>query len=200
MTMRKRMRSNRLTWAGRRYAADKRGAAAIEFAIVAPVFLAFMFSIFEVGWFYFVNSMVDAAATNAARILRTGQAQQVNMTSGEFFNQIVCPKLSMLGNCSSQLTVEVKKYNSFSALAEDADEPFVCRDAVQEDIEAIPYQTAQYVDTPSIYRVRLCFLYKTLNPAIGMNLSQNELGQRKIKSTYILREEPYKITGSEEGA
>ncbi|MEX0644116.1 MAG: TadE/TadG family type IV pilus assembly protein, partial [Parvularculaceae bacterium] len=54
---------------------DRRGSSAVEFAIVVPVFLALMFSMFEVGWFYFVNSVVDAAAINVARYIRTGQAQ-----------------------------------------------------------------------------------------------------------------------------
>lgn len=184
---------NSSTSRARRFASDRSGAAAIEFAIVAPVFLMLMFAIFEVGWFYFVNSMVDSAATNAARILRTGQAQKVEMSSGEFFNEIVCPRVEIFGDCSSRLTVEVKKYDKFADLAADANAPLVCRDAAQSDIDDIPYDPG---GESQIVRVRLCFLYDTLNPAIGMNLAQNEHGQRKVTATYVLRTEPFETTSS----
>lgn len=185
--MLKRTRSEaRLKRVCRRYAGDREGAAAIEFAIVAPVFLALMFSIFEIGWFYFVNATVDGAASTAARVMRTGQAEGVS--SGEFFHLITCPRLKILGDCSERMTVEVKKYDNFSALAADAGAPFVCRDADQNAIDNIAYDTSEEL---GIYRIRVCFLYNTLNPAIGMNLSQNSLGQRKVTATYILRAEPY---------
>ncbi len=170
----------------RRYAGDRDGAAAIEFAIVAPVFLALMFSIFEVGWFYFVNATVDGAASAAARVMRTGQADGVS--SGEFFLLITCPRLEVLGNCPERATVEVKKYDSFALLAADSDAEFVCRDDDQTALDNIAYDTSEEL---GIYRIRVCFLYDTLNPAIGMNLAQNSLGQRRVTATYILRAEPY---------
>ena len=45
------------TWLtlGRRIAGCRRGSAAVEFAIIAPIFLGMMFSMFEIGWFYFAN-------------------------------------------------------------------------------------------------------------------------------------------------
>lgn len=148
-----------------------------------------MLSTFEVGWFYFVNSTVDGALTSAARVLRTGQAQKAALSSGEFFHQIVCPKIEVIADCPSRLTVEVKNYPSFAALAADSSAPFVCRDGEQTAIDAIPYDPG---DERAIIRVRLCFIYDTLNPAIGMSLAQNELGQRKVTATYVLRAEPYK--------
>lgn len=184
--LRQKISSARLKRICRRYAGEQDGAAAIEFAIVAPVFLALMFSIFEVGWFYFVNSAVDGAASSAARVMRTGQADGVS--SGEFFHLITCPRVSFLGDCSSRMTVEVKKYDDFAALAADSDAPFVCRDADQNAIDNIAYDTSEEL---AIFRIRVCFLYDTLNPAIGMNLSQNSQGQRKVTATYILRAEPY---------
>ncbi len=177
----------------RRFLKDMRGASAVEFAIVAPIFLMLMFSTFEVGWFYFVNSTMDGAATNAARMLRTGQAQGVS--SGEFFHQIVCPKVKVLGDCSSRLTVEVKKFDSFSDLASHANDPFVCKDAEPDDLNDIPYDPSEEL---AIYRVRLCILYDTLNPLLGMSLAQNDQGQRKVTASYVLRTEPYKTTSSSE--
>lgn len=191
--MRARRKIRCVSLARRRYAKDEQGATAIEFAIVAPVFLGLMFSIFEVGWFYFINASVDSAATDAARIIRTGQAD--GLSAGEFFNFFVCPKISIIGECSERLTVEVKKYDTFADLAADASAPFVCRDANQEDIDDISYDTSEEL---AIYRVRLCVIYDTLNPVIGMNLSENGLGQKKVTASYILRSEPYKTSSTSE--
>ncbi|MEE2689992.1 MAG: TadE/TadG family type IV pilus assembly protein [Pseudomonadota bacterium] len=178
----------RFTGVRRRFIGDRRGASAVEFAIVAPVFLMLMFSTFEVGWFYFVESTVDGAATNAARMLRTGQVQQADLSSGEFFHSIVCPKIEVVADCPSRLTVEVKNYATFAALAADNSSPFICRDEDTTAINAIPYEPG---GDRAIIRVRLCLIYDTLNPAIGLNLAQNDLGQRKITATYVLRAEPY---------
>lgn len=175
----------------RRFLRGRSGASAVEFAIVAPVFLMMMFATFEVGWFYFVNSTVDGAATNAARMLRTGQAHDVS--SGEFFHQFVCPRVKVVANCSSRLTVEVKKFDTFGQLADAIGDPIICRDSELTEIDAIPYDPSEEL---GIYRIRLCLLYNTLNPAIGMSLSQNDLGQRKVTATYVLRAEPYKTTSS----
>ncbi len=46
---------------------DQRGAAALEFAIIAPVLFAFMFGIFEVGRVMYERNRVAAAAAVGAR-------------------------------------------------------------------------------------------------------------------------------------
>jgi len=59
----------------RALARDRRGASALEFALIAPLFLALTFSILEAGSYFFTLSAVDAANAKAARLIRTGQAQ-----------------------------------------------------------------------------------------------------------------------------
>ncbi len=60
------------------FARDRRGAAAVEFAILAPLFLALVFSILEAGYFFFVSSAVDQATARAARLIRTGAVQSAS--------------------------------------------------------------------------------------------------------------------------
>ncbi len=165
---------------------NRDGSAAIEFAIVAPVFLAILMSTFEVGWFFFANSQVDAAVLDASRLVRTGTPQQTGIDKDEFFD-IVCPKVSFLGPCQSRLTVEVKNYPSFTDLANDT-AGAVCRDDDPTIINAIPYEPGT---EQSIVRVRLCFLYDTINPAVGVNLAESANGRRALVSTYVFRNEPY---------
>ncbi|NWG72183.1 MAG: pilus assembly protein [Parvularculaceae bacterium] len=171
-----------------RLVGDRRGATAIEFAIVAPVFLALTFSILEAGYFFFVSSAVDQAAARAARLIRTGQAQSVAspITREEFFDR-VCEVVDLFGNCDTQLTVDVARYTSFAQLAADASAP-TCRDADDDAINAIPYAPGAERE---IVRVRICYLHKSFNPALGLNLSQAADGSRKMISVTIFRNEPF---------
>jgi hypothetical protein len=159
----------------------------VEFAIVAPVFFALIFSTFEVGWFYFANATLDSASINAARVLRTGQVQKEDISQADYFEQYVCPQMKLFGDCESNLTVEVRTFNSFAALAADTT-PMTCADEEQTQIDAIPFQPGQ---DRSIVRVRLCFLYKSMNPALGLNLAKTESGHSRVVTSYILRVEPY---------
>ena len=165
---------------------DRKGSAAVEFALVAPPFLALMFSTFEVGWFYFATSQIDAAAIESARTIRTGQVQKAGLTKEQFFAQ-VCPKVAAFGDCDDILTVEVDTFASFQALAADTS-AVVCSNDEPQEIEALAYNPG---GENAIVRLRVCLLYKTINPTIGVNVSETADGKRRVYSTYILRNEPY---------
>lgn len=171
---------------------NRSGAAAVEFAIVAPVFFALIFATFEIGWYYFVNSSVDAAATNAARYIRTGQAFKNGYTNqgtrDAFLQQEVCKYLRYMSQqqCAAKTTVEVKTYASYAALAADAS-ALVCTDDQPSAQAAVPFNTGT---DRSIIRVRICHIYKTLNPFIGFDIAQNENGERRIGTAFVFRVEP----------
>jgi Flp pilus assembly protein TadG len=59
----------------RRLRADsQKGSAAIEFAMVAPVFFLILMAIIESGVVFFAQSALQNAVNDAARLVRTGQA------------------------------------------------------------------------------------------------------------------------------
>ncbi|MEQ1929389.1 MAG: TadE/TadG family type IV pilus assembly protein [Parvularculaceae bacterium] len=167
---------------------DKRGATAVEFAIIAPVFLALAFSILEAGYFFFIDSAVDQAAARAARLIRTGQVQSTAtpISREAFFNEI-CDVVDLFGDCATQLTVDVARFSTFDELADDLVAP-TCRDADDDAVDAIPYSPGAERD---IVRVRVCFLHKSVNPALGLNLSEGPDGSRKMISVTIFRNEPF---------
>ena len=176
--------------ARRRFGRNQSGSAAVEFAIVVPVFLMTMFSIFEVGWFYYVNSIVDASVTNGARMIRTGQIQSSGGTPDDQYDILyddICDVLDTFGDCTTRLTVEVQTYATFADLAADTSTP-TCADAPIADLDAIPFSPG---DELQIVRVRICYIYSTINPAIGVNLSEPGTGDRRLISTMIFRNEPY---------
>jgi Flp pilus assembly protein TadG len=93
---------------------SRSGSAAIEFAFVAPVFFLFFFGIMEGGIMFFGKAALSNATQDAARLIRTGQAQNGGMNQGAFKTQI-CNGISVLLNCDN-LTVDVQAYPSgFSA-------------------------------------------------------------------------------------
>ncbi len=170
---------------------DRRGSPAVEFAIIVPVYLMMMFSLFEVGWFYFVNSTVDAAVGDAGRMIRTGQIQKTfpNDPAKQFdaMYDVVCDVVDTFGDCAKTLTVEVQTYNSFADLAADT-AAATCANAPPADIAAIPFSPG---GEEQIVRARICFLYKSVNPAVGIDLTEQSSDKRRIVSTTIFRNEPY---------
>jgi len=60
-----------------------RGSAAIEFAFVAPIFFALMLGILEIGVMTFAQFALQNSVTDAARLIRTGQAQQISALIGD---------------------------------------------------------------------------------------------------------------------
>jgi len=179
---------------GRRksFARNKSGSAAVEFSIVAPLFLAIMFSMFEVGWYFYANSVLDAATDKAGRMIRTGQVQENGSltTPTERFNFLyseICDVVDAFGTCATRLTMEVQTFATFAALAA-ATAPVTCADSPPDDIAAIPFVPGNELQ---IVRVRVCLIYDTINPTIGANLSEGDDGQRHLVSTMIFQNEPY---------
>ncbi|GJL92703.1 MAG: pilus assembly protein TadG [Hyphococcus sp.] len=166
----------------------------MEFAIVAPLLLALIFSIMEAGWYFFVTSSVHQASANAARLIRTGQAQNADMTADAFFQQI-CKVVSAFGDCNEKLTIDITRFNTFAELSDDLSQP-VCRDRDDPTIQGSQFSQSDYGGQRDIIRVRVCYLYKPINPALGLNLAQTAHGERKIFAVSIFRNEPFAGAGS----
>ena len=82
-----------------RFGAARDGATAVEFALIAPAFLAMLFAIIQTTLFLFAQATLQNAAVEAGRLFMTGQAQNAG-TSGltqSQFQSDVCP---MVRRCS----------------------------------------------------------------------------------------------------
>lgn len=96
----------------RSFSRDNNGATAIEFAIVLGPFLAFTFGIITIGMHYLATNSLEKAVYDASRQIRTGQAQQSNMTSKEF-KDLVCNMASPHLDCT-KLRVHMASYDSWA--------------------------------------------------------------------------------------
>lgn len=98
----------------RAFGRDRRGATIVEFALIAVPFFMLLCSVIEVGVIFLGNSMLQKATADAARLVRTGQAQGANMTAMQFKNYI-CGETSPVLNCSN-MQVDVEAFSSFDAI------------------------------------------------------------------------------------
>jgi Flp pilus assembly protein TadG len=104
----------------KRLRADSRkGSAALEFAIVAPIFFTLLLGTFEGAIMFFAQSALQNAVTTVGRTLRTGQAacfttsggQCVAMTANDFKTQICNNTGMLMPDCTSTLAVNSVVFN-----------------------------------------------------------------------------------------
>jgi Flp pilus assembly protein TadG len=95
-----------------RFCFARRGATAVEFALIAPAFLGTLIAILETTLFLFAQANLQEAAVAAGRLFMTGQAQNSNLTQTQFETD-VCPMVQALFTCS-KLMVNVATYSNFS--------------------------------------------------------------------------------------
>jgi Flp pilus assembly protein TadG len=80
---------------------SRSGAAVIEFAIAAPVFVALLLGIMEVGFDLLVQGSLDSAIKQAARSVQTGaKTGYSGETSSAFAIDAVCPFLGGWLSCA----------------------------------------------------------------------------------------------------
>lgn len=101
----------------RRFARARRGATAVEFAMVAGPFLAMVFGIFELGMMFLVTSTMESSAQAEARTLRTGQFQSAGGTAAAY-KSAICANLGWLtADCNANLYVDVRTFPTFASVA-----------------------------------------------------------------------------------
>lgn len=94
---------------------DRKGSAAIEFAILALPFFVVIFAIAEIAVMYFVDSGLDAALHKAVRSVRVGVAKSGNWDSKKF-KDVVCGELSLSFNCETKLKVRATVVTNMASI------------------------------------------------------------------------------------
>ena len=163
----------------------QRGSAAIEFAIIAPVFFFLMFVIAETALVFIAEQVMDNAVFETARLIRTGQAQNANMSKDDFKNA-VCGRVSVFINCTgSNFYLDVKSYATFGDMVMnnpvDASENF-------NDPGAFNFGTAS-----QIVVVRVYYQWPTNKIFGSLSLKNLSNGKRLIGSFAAFRNEPFTV-------
>src|SRR5689334_6853769 len=93
---------------------EKNGASALEFALIAPIFVLLTLATIETSVIYIAGSSLQVATDRAARLVRTGQAQGAGMSQTQF-RQSLCSNLAPIVPCNSNLQIDVQTYTNYNA-------------------------------------------------------------------------------------
>jgi Flp pilus assembly protein TadG len=88
----------------------QRGAAALEFALIAPFFIFFISVVFDLGLTLFTQTLLNNAARDAARLIETNQSG-----GSAAFATKLCNDMEGMVPCGS-LQYYVQSANSFAAM------------------------------------------------------------------------------------
>jgi Flp pilus assembly protein TadG len=102
-----------------RLAHDKVGAIVIEMAIIGPPFFLLLAIILDLGLMLANQSLLDGAARDAARLIRTGQVQTASSPISTF-QTTLCANMSSVmstAQCDSDIIFQVQVFSSFGAVS-----------------------------------------------------------------------------------
>jgi Flp pilus assembly protein TadG len=165
----------------RRFRRNRGGSAAVEFALVAPVFFALLFAIIETALVFFAGQVLETIAQDSARQILTGQAQTAGMTQADF-KALVCSKIPALFTCGN-VYVDVQSYPAFTnvniASQIDGGKNFI------PNMQYCPGQAGDIVV------MRLFYKWQLFVTGLGYNISNLTGSQRLLSATVAFRNEPF---------
>jgi Flp pilus assembly protein TadG len=165
----------------RRFGRNRRGSAAIEFALVAPVFFALLFAIIETAIMFFASQVLETITQNSARMILTGQAQTAAYTQAQF-QTYVCGQIPALFTCAN-VYVDVESYSAFTGVTINSQ-----IDGSKNFINNMQYNPGGPGD---IVVVRLFYQWPLFVTGLGYNISNLSGNQRLLVATAAFRNEPY---------
>jgi Flp pilus assembly protein TadG len=165
----------------RRFRRNRRGSAAVEFALVAPVFFALLFAIIETAILFFAGQVLETITQNSARMILTGQAQTGSYTQAQF-QSYVCSQIPALFTCAN-VYVDVESYSGFSSVAINSQ-----IDGSNNFINNMQYSPGGPGD---IVVVRLFYQWPLFVTGLGYNIANLSGSKRLLSATAAFRNEPY---------
>ena len=169
------------------------GATAVEFAMVAPVFFLMLGVILETGLMLFTEYVLQTSVQEAARLVRTGQAQDAKLDAAAFKTKI-CDTAGLVINCQGNVSVYMTAAANFATL--DASVPSYLNVGLKDD--GTPNPTSYACGGPS-QAVALIATYdwKFTVPyfmSFFGNIKNNTT--RRLAGFAMFRNEPFPATGT----
>lgn len=178
-----------------------RGAVAIEFAFIAPVFFLLLMGIIETGIMFYSQNTLFLATENAGRLVRTGSAQNTAFatatkcsgsgvtgayTSSQawFKDQICCGISGLLTDCAGSLRVSVQNYasgfgTSFSNTTDSSGNLQPVTDSYNPGVAC------------NVVLVRATYSWTVATPIMTWFLSNMAGGKHLLSATTAFRNEPF---------
>lgn len=161
---------------------DRQGIASIEFALVAPLVLALLFSTIEAGWIMTQSMMLDTAVNRASRKIQIGGAT----TTYAQFKKAVCDGAVVLLDCEKNLTLEL------TPIDKSTDFPANNAPCVDRKLDATPVTAFNVGNGSQIIFGRACFVVDPLTPGLGFALSmpKESAGGMRLAARFAFVNEP----------
>lgn len=164
------------------------GVVAVEFALLALPFLMLLLGVLELSFYYASATVLEGAAQQAARQIRTGQVQ----TSGNpetTFRNLLCDRASVLmkGNCAN-IQYEVININNNTFAGADNYTPTFDANG---NLVPTGFNTG---GSSAVVLIRAVYKYKFLMPFISTMVT-GSAGKdwATLVSTVVLKAEPYQF-------
>jgi Flp pilus assembly protein TadG len=166
----------------RRFRRNRHASAAVEFALVAPVFFALLFAIIETGIVFLAGQVLETITQSAGRQIMTGQAQTAGMTQTQF-QQYVCSQIPALFTCAN-VYIDVENYPAFTAF------PGIGThiDAGGNFINNMQYSPG---GAGAVVVVQLFYQWPMFVTGLGYNITNLSGSKRLLQATAVFRNEPY---------
>lgn len=165
-----------------RFRGNNRGSAAVEFALIAPLFFALLFAIIETGLIFFASQSLETAVQDSARMILTGQAQIAKFDKQGFKQNVVCPNVSALFDCANGVFVDVQRYSSgFGSVV------------ISDPVTSADFRNTKYEPgcEGDIVVVRLFYRWPLFVTGLGYNLANLGGNERLLSATAAFKNEPY---------
>lgn len=162
----------------------REGAVAVEFALVALPFFALILAILEIAIVLTVSSVLERATMDAARLVRTGQATNLNKDQ---FKAAVCARMIVFAQqCASSIHVDVRPVTTFTTPLVPS--PFTGTGANRTlDDNRTSFNAGQARD---LMLVRVWYRQPTFTPFV--NRAMTRTGKDTLlQTTSAFRNEPY---------
>jgi len=166
----------------RRFRRNRRGSAAVEFALVAPVFFALLFAIIETAIVFFAGQVLETVTQDSARMIMTGQAQTGGYSQSQF-KDYVCGRINVLFDCVNGIYVDVQSYPAFTNVS--ISDPI---DGAKNFVPTMQYSPGGPGD---IVVVRLFYQWPLFVTGLGYDISNLSGSKRLLAATAAFRNEPY---------
>jgi Flp pilus assembly protein TadG len=172
------------------FALCRKGASAVEFALVAAPFLALLVALLETALVFFASRVLDEVTEEASRYIMTGQAQEASMTQSGFQTYLctsanTAALVSALFKCSN-IMVNVQTYTSFSAA--NTSSPTLTYGSQGQVSNSWTYSPGGPND---IVVVQVMYQWPVVLGPLSFSLSNLSNGDRLLISTAVFKNEPY---------
>jgi hypothetical protein len=169
---------------------DEQGATALEFAIVGLPFFLFVLGIMGLGLYFFATTSLEYGAEAAARKIRTGEANNDDMTVQQF-RQLVCDEAGSSINCG-KLSIIVQHASSWSGIT-----PQSCIDA-KSGMAGSTGSSGELIskysgEASDVVLVTLCYQWDLANDFsfLGLGSGSDGSGPAILQAAAAFKSEPY---------